>query len=380
MPIVAMISSSRGLRRSLRKAFEGQSEFTLLDASSIERRTAKDLKVLQQANVVLVDLEPDHDQSIADIRSLREVGVWGEVVPISKSLDSRSMRALFELRSADWIPVVEGQLPTSREVIAACDKALQKSMELPQSSPNARCACFLAAAGGVGQTTLVAATGVLLAERRPLIRTSCLIDLDFQNSVLADYMGVEPRLDIDALGGSPERIDRTLLEIMVSRYSSGLSVLAAPRARWQTRRDLAAIVPRLLNVASELFDDIVIDLPATCMPWTADVLSGSDDIYVVTNFSVTGVRQAREIVDTLPKVADLGTGAQGDRQPRAELVVRRRPPPAGCRRCAGRLAGRFRSRSRPAGTGRHEPWQTGRADLVGRRVRQGFAQARDGAR
>ncbi len=228
MPIVALVSASRGLRRSLQAAFDGQARFDFLDANSVERRTTKDLKILQQADVVLVDLEPDHHQAIADIRALRDVGVWGEFIPISKGLDGTVMRALIELRSADWIEVRDGQLPTGRELIHACEKAVQNAEVIPRSTPPSHCRCYFAAAGGVGQTTLVAATGLLLAERRPLIRTCCLIDLDLQNSVMGDYMGVEARLDLEALGNAPERIDKTLMEIMVTRYTNGLSVLAAP--------------------------------------------------------------------------------------------------------------------------------------------------------
>ncbi len=303
MPVVALVSSSRKLRRMLRSAFDGHGFLEFWDAGSLDRRTSEDLRVLQQADVILADLEPDHQQAISDIRALREQGVWGEFVPISKNLAGDAMRALFDLRTADWIPVSGGQLPSGREIAAACEKAVQKAQFVPQSSPESRCCCFFAAAGGVGQTTLVATAGLLMMERRPGRRSVCLVDLNFQNSILADYMGVEPSLDVEAIGRAPERIDQTLLQIMTSRHVSGLSILAAPRARWRTSFDLRAVVPRMLNVASEMFDDVVIDLPATCAAWTPDVLAGSDEIYVVTDFSVTGVRQAKELVDTLPQAA-----------------------------------------------------------------------------
>ena len=303
MPVVALVTSSRKLRRLLRTAFDGHGFLEFWDASSLERRTRDDLRVLQQADVVLVDLEPDHQQAISDIRVLREQGVWGEFVPISKNLDGAAMRALLELRTADWIPVSGGQLPSGREIAAACEKAVQKAQFVSQTSPGSRCCCFFAAAGGVGQTTLVATAGLLMMERRPGRRSVCLVDLNFQNSILADYMGVEPSLDVEAIGRAPERIDQTLLQIMISRHASGLSVLAAPRERWRRSQDLRTVVPRMLNVASEMFDDVVIDLPATCATWTVDVLSGSDEIYVVTDFSVTGVRQAKELVETLPRAA-----------------------------------------------------------------------------
>ena len=52
----------------------------------------------------------------------------------------------------------------------------------------------------------------------------------------------------------------------------------------------------MLNVVSNMFDYVVIDMPTTWHPWTVDILSGSDDVFVVTDFSVPGIRQAKELV------------------------------------------------------------------------------------
>ena len=138
MPVVALVSSSRKLCKILRNAFNGHCVLEYWDASSIERRSMEDLRVLLQADVVVVDLEPDHKLAIEDIRTLREQGVRAEFVPISKTLSGAAMRALFSLRTADWIPVSGGQLPSGREIALACEKAVQKAQFVPQSSPGSR--------------------------------------------------------------------------------------------------------------------------------------------------------------------------------------------------------------------------------------------------
>lgn len=45
-----------------------------------------------------------------------------------------------------------------------------------------------------------------------------------------------------------------------------------------------------------MFDCVLIDMPATWQPWTVDVLFDSDEVFVVTDFSVPGIRQAKELV------------------------------------------------------------------------------------
>ena len=48
------------------------------------------------------------------------------------------MRALFSLRTADWIPVSGGQLPSGREIALACVWAVLVAQFVPQSSPGGR--------------------------------------------------------------------------------------------------------------------------------------------------------------------------------------------------------------------------------------------------
>src|SRR6185312_9907251 len=89
---------------------------------------------------------------------------------------------------------------------------------------------FIPAVGGAGVTTLAIQTALLLLQSggqraRP---TTCLVDLDFQHGACADYLDIEPRLDLKEIEPRPERLDRQLLEIMLSHHSSGLELIAAP--------------------------------------------------------------------------------------------------------------------------------------------------------
>jgi hypothetical protein len=45
----------------------------------------------------------------------------------------------------------------------------------------------------------------------------------------ADYLDLEPRLNLGEIEPRPERLDRQLLEVMLSHHPSGLAVVAAPK-------------------------------------------------------------------------------------------------------------------------------------------------------
>ena len=70
------------------------------------------------------------------------------------------------------------------------------------------------------------------------------------------------------------------MEVMLTRHDSGLAVLAAGRHRTIEGSRNKNVVPHILNIICEMFDDVVIDLPAMWQPWTVDVLAGSDEIYI----------------------------------------------------------------------------------------------------
>ena len=101
-------------------------------------------------------------------------------------------------------------------------------------------------------TTLAVQTAMLMLNSGgPRVKPStCLLDLNFQNGAVADYLDLEPRLNLAEIEPRPDRLDRQLLEVMLSYHASGLAVVAAPEpagrdALVRSRRGDAPARPRL---------------------------------------------------------------------------------------------------------------------------------------
>jgi pilus assembly protein CpaE len=154
---------------------------------------------------------------------------------------------------------------------------------------------FLGAAGGVGTTTLAIETALLLLRDSKEENSTCLVDLDFRSGACVDYLDMEARLDIDEIGPHPERLDLQLLEVMLNRHSSGLSLLAAKGHPAQAAPVEPAFVTRLLDLVSSRFENVVIDLPRSWERWTDQVLLGSTRVYVVSDMTVPGLRLGRRL-------------------------------------------------------------------------------------
>jgi pilus assembly protein CpaE len=226
------------------------------------------------------------------------------------SFDGAAVRRLMQLRVADFL--VKPVPPV--ELAQTCARVAKKPAAT--DTAEAQILTFLPAVGGAGVTTMAVQTAMLLLNSGARGTTAtCLVDLDFQHGACADYLDIEPRLNLGEIEPRPERLDRQLLEVMISQHASGLSVVAAPNRPAEMRSFDPDVVTRLLDLVSSHFDYVVFDMPRTWFSWTDSVLLGSNQLYIVTEATVPGLRQARQLVEAVRE--RLGDG------PKPQVVINR---------------------------------------------------------
>ncbi len=193
------------------------------------------------------------------------------------------------------------------ELVRACAR-VAKPPAKPETTES-QIFTFLPAVGGAGVTTLAVQSAMLLLNSGARGKTStCLVDLDFQHGACADYLDIEPRLNLGEIEPRPERLDRQLLEVMISQHASGLAVVAAPNRPAEMRSFDPDVVTRLLDLVSSNFDYVVFDMPRTWFSWTDSVLLGSNKLFVVSETTVPGLRHAKQLVEAIRE--RLGDGPQ----------------------------------------------------------------------
>jgi pilus assembly protein CpaE len=263
------------------------------------------------ATVVVIDLDTAPTEELAALDRLvtREAGL--AVVPVIRAVDANLARTLVQMRVADFLvkPV------TAAELVRTCARVAKGPTE-NAAATEAQIYTFLPAVGGAGVTTLAIASAMILLESGPRGKSStCLVDLDFQHGACADYLDIEPRLNLAEIEPRPDRLDRQLLEVMLSHHSSGLAVVAAPHHLAEMRSFDPDVVTRLLDLVSSHFDYVVFDMPRTWFSWTDSVLLGSNHLYVVCEMTVPGLRHAKRLVEAIHE--RLGDG------PKSQVVVNR---------------------------------------------------------
>jgi pilus assembly protein CpaE len=266
---------------------------------------------VNEASVVIIDLDATHPEELLALqRLMAKLNGWPPVIAVTPGFDEASARKLLQMRIADFLvkPV------TPIDLVRSCTRVAQSPGR--GEMKEAQIFTFLPAAGGVGVTTLAIQAALTLLRSGPKGSLSaCLVDLDFQHGACADYLDLEPRLDLNEIEPRPERLDRQLLEVMLSHHSTGIAVIAAPNRPAEMRSFDPNVVTRLLDLVSSYFDYVVIDMPRTWFSWTDNVLLGSNKLFIVSEMTVPGLRHAKQLVAAVSE--RLGQG------PHPQVIVNR---------------------------------------------------------
>jgi pilus assembly protein CpaE len=290
-------AASRVLALTEDAAFATAARDALSEAGLHFRGTANVAQALAaaangDADVILVDV--DRAENVEAL-ARHPGGADGKtaIIAVQSQFDAEVARRLILLRVSDFLlkPVA------AEDLVRACRGAARTPAAAPRKE--AKICAFLPASGGVGVTTLAIETALLHTKNAREAGSTCLVDLDFQHGACADYLDLEPRLDLDEIEPRPERLDSQLLEVLLSHHASGLAVIAAPNRPAEMRSFDPQVVMRLLDLVSVRFEHVVLDLPRTWFAWTDNVLLGSDDAFIVTEATVPGVRHARALVEAI---------------------------------------------------------------------------------
>jgi pilus assembly protein CpaE len=306
---IVVVTTDAAFEESVRASF-GASAQVELDVIREKLSTSGAIE-FGEAAVVIADLDDGNEVELQALElRIARTGDQPPVIAAAKTFDGAIARRLMQMRAADFIvkPV------PAIELIRTCARVAKAHART--ETTDAQIFTFLPAVGGAGVTTLAVQTAMLLLNSGTRGKTAtCLVDLDFQHGACADYLDIEPRLDLGEIEPRPERLDRQLLEIMLSYHASGLALVAAPNRPAEMRSFDPLVVTRLLDLVSSHFDFVVFDMPRTWFSWTDNVLLGSNKVFIVSETTVPSLRQARQLVDAIRE--RLGE------QPNPQVIVNR---------------------------------------------------------
>lgn len=292
---IQLVTADTSLEGRLREIFTGDERFDFDSAfESVSQLEAQGLTG-RHPSLLLVDIDPDRSEELEALeRVIEKAGPGRPIIAIVDSLSESTVRRLLQLHVTDLISKTGSQ----QDLFRACERATRP--EGPSARfGGAKCYAFVSAGGGAGNTSLAVQSAFVAARKTRQYQSTCIIDMDFQGGAVTDYLDVPPNLQLDELAPQPERLDAQLLEVMLSRHETGLAILATDHALRSYDAISSELVTRMLDMASGKFETVVLDMPRVWLPWTENVLRGSDRVFIVTEMTVPGLRQARRLLNAI---------------------------------------------------------------------------------
>jgi len=300
---VLLVTRDPELKEKLVKVFSEKNHFSLRVMNSRIIDFEQLLAGVRFPELLILDLDK---ASIIDTEALERIKKAQfenvPVVVISNYLDQDTVRSLVRIKVDDWLPSDSSAL----DVYKACERAIRRPI-VERPVRDATCYTFYPVSGGCGNTTLAVQAAFLLGKKNKRLEQTCLVDLNFQDGTIADYLDLMPAFKIEELSLAPGRLDRQLLDVMLSRHSSGLAVLATPRMPARYLDISEGMVASILGLLSKSFENVIIDLPKNWYPWTDNVMWGSNKVFIVSAFTVPALRQARFVADAVSGKAPITT-------------------------------------------------------------------------
>jgi pilus assembly protein CpaE len=260
-------------------------------------------------DVIMVDLDSDPEYALNLVKSISINGL-ATVIIYSEKADPdmliRSMRS--GAREFLTLPFAAGVMSEAlgrASVIRAADR--------PEKKQDGKLLVFLAAKGGSGVTTLACNYAVSLAKSSG--KKTLLIDLNLPLGDAAIIMGIKAQHTVvDALSHF-NRLDSHFLSTLLVRHGSGLFVLAAP-AELATTQLADEAINKLLDVACQDFDYVVVDAGSRLDLRHTHLFDNSAKIYLVTQVGIPELRNSNRLITKL--------SAEGS--PQLEIVINRHDP------------------------------------------------------
>ena len=241
-------------------------------------------------NVLVVESRGDRDQVMIDLGRLAEVcQPTTKVIIIGHVNDVILYRDLMRQGISEYLV-----FPVTPHALMGTISSLFAD---PKAAPLGRIIAFVGAKGGVGSSTIAHNVGWAFSERQQIDTTITDLDLAFGTAALNFNQDGSGGI-LDALS-QPDRVDATLIERLMTKLGSKLSLLNGPGSVDRDFTIEAHAVETILNVVRQSSPAVVVDVPNMWAPWIKYTLLSADEIIITATPELPALRNAKNMIDLL---------------------------------------------------------------------------------
>jgi pilus assembly protein CpaE len=164
----------------------------------------------------------------------------------------------------------------------------------------ARVIAFVAANGGAGSSVISANTAFCLAQQHQ--KQVTLVDLDLPFGTSGLEFDIQSKQSVSDALAQPERLDETLLERFMVSQDQYLSILPSGANLGGSDEVSSEALESIISLLRQMNSYVVLDLPRTWRPWAREILLDCDEVIIVTQPELAGLRNAKNLIDHLSEL------------------------------------------------------------------------------
>ena len=256
------------------------------------------LKFQSDPCVVLLQIASSEDGEFDAVEDFLNRNPHLSVIIICDDVPFEQVRRLMRSGALDILP----RPLREDEFLVALEAAFVRVSNVKVAGGGARTGkvvTFMKACGGVGGTTLAVQAAYAMVGQGRKKRKVCLIDFDLQFGNVGMYLDLEQGGDLSDLLRPPDEIDATLFSSVSTSHSSGVDIVVAPQTVWSLDSISTEQARKIVEVAAQLYDYVIIDLPDYWTDWSKEILDTASAVVLVMQMTVAAVRHARRRIDLL---------------------------------------------------------------------------------
>ena len=205
-----------------------------------------------------------------------------KVILIAEDVTPAALHSLLRKGADEFVPypLPEGELAQAIGRVRQKEEQEAEAVARPQLKAGAQKDGALIVvhglAGGTGSTTMAVNLAWELANTGKKFPPSvCLLDLDLQYGSVATFLDLPRREVVYDMLSDTEGMDEEIFGQSLLTYEDRLHVLTAPSEMLPLDLITSEDVNRILTMARNQFDYVVVDMPSTLVQWSEAVLNNA---------------------------------------------------------------------------------------------------------
>jgi pilus assembly protein CpaE len=224
-----------------------------------------------------------------------------KVILIAEDVTPAALHSLLRQGADEFVPypLPEGELSKAISRVRAKDTPAPVADEQSNSTLKAGAGkdgaliVMHGLAGGVGCTTMAVNLAWELATADKNHAPSvCLIDFDLQFGAVATFLDLPRREAVYEMLSDTETMDEEIFGQSLVTFEESLSVLTAPGEMLPLDLITSEDVTRILDIARDQFDYVLIDMPSTLVQWSEAVLNQAHIYFALLELDMRSAQNA----------------------------------------------------------------------------------------